>query len=114
MRAGTGTPGEQAMDELEALMCAVATGALPNRAEATAYSRCRDLLMAAPDAVLPGFVHQCLTVFKFRDFITLYDPDPDMRERFTQRAFERCRAIGGEDRVVPLAGTGRSSQRWKF
>lgn len=105
--------GDQAMTELEALMCAIAAGTLPLRGDATAYSRWRAELLASPDMVLPGFAHQCLTVFKFRDFISLYDPDAAVRKSFVQRAFARCRQVRGGD-VAATNAPAPSSRRWRF
>lgn len=115
MRREAEAAGEQAMAELEALMCSIAAGALPLRADATAYSRCRSDLLASPDMVLPGFLHQCMTVFKFRDFISLYDPDAEARESFVRRAFDRCREVlAGDATAAGATSPAGSSRRWRF
>jgi hypothetical protein len=85
-----------AIDVLEELLCGIAGGGTPNRSQANTYSNCRsDLLQSRAKALLPGFLYQCLTVFKFREFINLYDPDPSLRQAFVRRAMERCRAMLG-------------------
>ena len=84
----------QAIDVLDELLCAIAGGGTPNRSQANTYSSCRsDLLQSRAKALLPGFLYQCLTIFKFREFINLYDPDVALRQAFVRRAMERCRAM---------------------
>ena len=86
--------GGDAMEVLEELLCSVAGGLLPNRSEANIYSGCRsDLLQSPAKDLLPGFIYQCLTIFKFKDFITLFDPDVGLREAFIRRTFARCRSV---------------------
>ena len=85
---------QHALEVLEELLRGVAAGAPPNRSDANVYSSCRsDLLQSRAKALLPGFLYQCLTIFKFREFINLYDPDIVLRQAFVRRAFERCRAV---------------------
>lgn len=100
-RAADGRP---ALDEFEALTRAIARGLLPNRGEATVYSRARDaLLMSDLRELLPGFVYQCRSVHRFRDFITLYDPEAEFRDAFLARAFARCReaSAGATPPIAP-------------
>jgi hypothetical protein len=42
---------------------------------------------------LAGFSYQCRTILKFKDFITLYDPDTAVREAFVRKTFEQCRSM---------------------
>lgn len=82
------------IDELEDVLCAATTGAPPSRSDAITYSRCRSaLLESAAKDLLPGFLYQCSTVFRFREFVTLYDPDPALREAFVRKTFARCREM---------------------
>jgi hypothetical protein len=83
-----------AIDELEELLCSVARGVLPNRSHAIDYSRCHvTLLESSVKDLLPGFIYQCRTILKFKDFITLYDPDTALREAFVRKTFEQCRSM---------------------
>lgn len=107
----------EVIDRLEALLCQVAGGALPNRAEANVYQGCRsDLLQSAIHDLLPGFLYQCPTIFKFKDFITLYDPDAALREAFVGRTFARCRTMWENNATDvgagPAARPALDSRRW--
>lgn len=89
--------------ELETIARAVARGAPPNRSDATAYLDARVALLGSEVAeILPGFLLQCHSILRLREFLLLYDPSPEMRETFMARAFERCRAAIGEVRRTPL------------
>jgi hypothetical protein len=44
---------------------------------------------------LPGFLLQCLTIFRFKDFIQLYSPSVDERIAFVEEAFRACEARAG-------------------
>lgn len=94
MADGAPVDEQHAIDMLEELLCGIAGGGTPNRSQANTYSSCRsDLLQSRAKALLPGFLYQCLTIFKFREFINLYDPDVALRQAFVRRAMERCRAM---------------------
>ncbi len=83
---------DEAFDQLYELLRAIAAGQGTDRSEAVRYSACRAILLASSRRdVLPGFVLQCLSVARFRDFITLYDPNPEVRERFIRGAFKLTR-----------------------
>lgn len=112
-------PGAQALpprdardwlDEMEGLACAIARGAPTDRREATAYLAARDALLASDVApLLPGFLIQCHSVHRLRDFLTLYDPEPELREAFMARTFDRCREAMSAQHLP----RGRStSQEW--
>lgn len=94
------TPGlAEAYGEMSELMQAVASGQSPQRGAAQRYTLCRQALLqqagGGPQASLqradlgtvPGFLVQCASLYKFIEFITLYDPDPATRARFVARAF---------------------------
>ena len=90
------------LDELESLLISVALGEVPNRQTATAYSALRVVLLQTYDAdVVPGFVSQCISIYKYREFINLYDGRPAERRRFVNDVFDRLYAIvparGGND-----------------
>lgn len=106
------TGGIDLLDEIEALLRSVARGAAVNRAEASAYSRVRSGLLDSPlKDMLPGFLFQCLTILKFREFITLYDPDIAFRDRFVARAFDRCRSAVHRDAAPE---TPAQERLWKM
>jgi hypothetical protein len=58
---------------------------------AVRYQICRSALLSAGlKPYLPGFLMQCVSLIKFREFICLYDHDPVTRERFIDGALENC------------------------
>lgn len=78
------------LDAFEALLTSIADGEPLNRERAFAYSTMRaELLKSARSDLLPGFVHQCVSLYKFREFIMLYDGRAAERRRFLLEAFER-------------------------
>lgn len=80
--------------ELEELLCDVAAGRPANRAESSAYSIARTHLIASPvRPVLPGFLYQCGSLLRFKEFITLYHPDIDERQQFVCKLLDRCHAM---------------------
>jgi hypothetical protein len=84
--------GADALDELIALMHAAAPGGVPRRDAATRYMQCREALMLSPHReTLPGFLFQCGSLFRFSDFIVLYDPVVATRMRLVDAAFAACR-----------------------
>lgn len=102
----------QTLQELEDLLCAVAAGGPVNRASASDYSDRRTRLIASPvRSALPGFLHQCVSLMRFKEFITLYHPDIDARQRFVQARLEPCRELlGMPDRTEPEPVATQSSQ----
>jgi hypothetical protein len=81
----------QALDELQELMRLVATGESPQRLAATTYTACRELLLKSElRPLLPGFLHQCLTIYRFKDFIQLYSPGDKERVAFIDDSFRAC------------------------
>jgi hypothetical protein len=79
-----------ALDELTELLCAAAPGVVPRRDAAGRYMICREALLRAKVA-LPGFLIQCGSIYKFAEFISLYDPRPAARVAFVQSAIDACR-----------------------
>lgn len=98
------TPGPpEAYGEMSELMLAVASGLPPQRGAAQRYTLCRQVLLEQADrattaGAVPGFVVQCASLYRFIEFVTLYDPDPAIRARFVARAF-------GAGDVSATAGT---------
>lgn len=97
---------------LTELLLAIAKGFVPDRSEAVLYSACRSELLTSPyRALLPGYLVQCISVFRFRDFISLYDPSPTIRQRFVEQSLSSALAAqsGGEAERRPA-----SSSRWEL
>jgi hypothetical protein len=89
------TPSE-ALTELKELMRLMAAEGSPQRLAATTYTTCREtLLQSEMRTALPGFLLQCLTIFRFKDFIQLYSPNLDERTAFVDEAFRACEARAG-------------------
>lgn len=85
---------DDAYEEFEGLMRHLASGVTPNRVEATRWSHCRSLLLDDDYRDrLPGFVIQCGSVFKYRDFISLYDPSVAQRIAFVEDAMADARSL---------------------
>lgn len=87
MLAEEPTP-EEALAELKDLLRLAAGELFPPRQSASRYTICREaLLRSSLRPILPGFLLQCLTISRFRDFIHLYDPNIDARLAFINDAF---------------------------
>ena len=85
-----GTTAQVVIKELEEILRVVATTASPSRPAAVRYTQCRDALLASDArALVPGFIVQCVSIYKFHDFINLYDADPAARTAFIQNAFSK-------------------------
>ena len=81
----------QALDEFHTLLRDCAQGQLPPRHLPARYQACRTVLITgALGSYLPGFVRTCVSLYKFRDFIFLFDHDPAHRVRFVDRSLEDC------------------------
>jgi hypothetical protein len=69
-----------ALNELYEILLLGALDEPQQRLTATRYTSCREaLLRSALRPVLPGFLQQCLTFDRFRDFVHLYHPSIDAR-----------------------------------
>ena len=98
---------------LTELLLAIAKGFVPDRSEAVLYSTCRSELLNSPYRdLLPGYLVQCISVFRFRDFIGLYDPSPAIRQRFVEQSFSR--ALTGFGGSEPVERRPASSSRWEL
>jgi hypothetical protein len=95
------------LQELEALLISVAMGEIPNRQHATAYSTMRVTLLESYDAaVVPGFLQQCISIYKFREFITLYHGRPDDRRRLIAGVFDEL--LSNSPRSAKASSEGKS------
>lgn len=80
-----------ALTELKDLLRLAAAEGPPQRLAATRYTICREaLLQSEVRSALPGFLRQCLTLDRFRDFIHLYTPDTHERIAFVNDALRPC------------------------
>jgi hypothetical protein len=85
---------EEALKEMQELLLATASASAPNRIAAVRYTLCRTVLMEGPlRPALPGFLIQCVSIFKFHDFITLYDPKVETRLAFIDAALAKSRSV---------------------
>ena len=93
------TSTQEALQEIEELLRAVASAGTPHRLSAVRYTHCRDVLLGSDvRSALPGFLIQCVSIYKFHDFINLYDPKTDARLQFVESAFAKCRELLGSKR----------------
>lgn len=88
MIAGDELAPDEAWIMLQELLRDAAVESVQPRQAATLYTRLREtLLKSTYQPHLPGFMIQCLTLDRFRDFIRLYHPSPAERIAFLDRAF---------------------------
>jgi hypothetical protein len=86
--AGEELAADEAWIRLQELLHTAATDGVLPRQMTTLYTRLRETLLNSEYRPhLPGFIIQCLTLDRFRDFIRLYHPFPDERIAFLERAF---------------------------
>ncbi len=77
--------------ELQDVLFAIASGQPFQRPWAARYSELRTKLLESDlREKVPGFLFQCGSIDRFRDFITLYHPRPESRAAFLRAALERC------------------------
>ncbi len=87
------------MMEMEDLLRAVSLSTSPPRLSAVHYTRCRDALLSGElRSVVPGFILQCVSIYKFYDFINLYDADPAARVAFIEHAFSKGISVADTSR----------------
>ena len=85
---------DAAFDQFAGVTTSIAGGGPLVRVDAVAWLQSRETLLASEYRdVLPGFILQCLSIFKFRDFILLYHPDPRERRRFVEQLLEPAAAL---------------------
>ncbi|CAA9519596.1 MAG: hypothetical protein AVDCRST_MAG91-2115 [uncultured Sphingomonadaceae bacterium] len=94
---------EQAFKDLEAILTSIASSPSHYRNFAVHYLRCREALMSGQARpALPGFLVQCGTSDKFRDFITLFDASVQARRAFLDQALGGLRASLGWTRSYDI------------
>jgi hypothetical protein len=70
---------------------------------AVRYTVCREALLGSElRSDVPGFLIQCVSIYKFHDFINLFDPKTDARIAFVEAAFSKCRAQFDSKRVYDV------------
>ena len=103
----------EAFARFEALLQSIATGLLVDRSAAMRYSEYRSMLLdSAYRDFLPGFVLQCVSVFKYREFISLYDPAARTREAFVGDQLAECRAFNAQRASFERARMGKAAGQW--
>ena len=97
--------GAAPLEEMIELLKMVAGMRSPGRELAVRYTNSRAALLAGGfRAPVPGFLHQCVSVFKFHDFINLYAPDLESRIRFIDQAFQDIGQTAGQSRPRDIFG----------
>ena len=97
------TSTSEALEEMLTLLLSTCSASTPNRISAVRYTLCRTMLMDGElRPVLPGFLIQCVSIFKFHDFISLYDPKADARIDFVESAFASSRALLESRRIYDV------------
>ncbi len=90
---------ERAYKDLETILYSIASSPSHYRNFAVHYMRCRNALLSGDGrSAVPGFLLQCGTSEKFRDFICLYDGAARERHAFIDDALTRCRGLYGATR----------------
>jgi hypothetical protein len=97
------TSTSEALEEMQALLLSTCSAITPNRVSAVRYTLCRTALMDGElRPSLPGFLIQCVSIFKFYDFISLYDPRAEARIAFVESAFANGRAMVESKRIYDV------------
>lgn len=103
------------LDALHGMLCIVAQGDPPPREIAVTYANCRARLLASSQGkMLPGFLYQCATINRFRDFIYLYDPEIPLRVSFIERMIDRARPAPVPQHSRPEPRFDTSAASWEF
>lgn len=97
------TSSADALQEMQALLLSTCSASTPNRVSAVRYTLCRTILMDGElRPALPGFLVQCVSIFKFHDFISLYDPKAEARIAFVESALASSRALLDSKRIYDV------------
>ena len=84
----------EALGEFHQLLRECCADKSPPRPLAVRYQICRMALMAGElKDHLPGYVRQCMSSLRFREFIHLYDHDPAVRIAFIDGSLRACWAL---------------------
>jgi hypothetical protein len=83
---------QQLLEELLELLQSVIRVRGLERSLAVRYMELRASLLSGPLAGdAPPFLLQCVSIFKFHEFISLYAPDAERKMAFIDRSFDPCR-----------------------
>ena len=87
--------------EMQATLRIVASAGTLDRIWAFRYTHCRDLLLDSElRSALPGFLHQCISIDNFHNFIRLYHPEISQRHHYIDDMLGRCRTSRIEHKLV--------------
>jgi hypothetical protein len=104
---------DEAFDRFDTLLQSIAYGLSVDRSAAMRYSEYRSMLLdSAYRDALPGFVLQCMSVFKYREFISLYDPTARAREAFVRDLLADCRTLQAQRASLARARTSKAAGEW--
>lgn len=82
----------EALDELQDILRAACAGGSPQRISAVRYVQCRAVLLDSElRRFLPGFLGQCVSIFRFNEFISLYHASEKARIGFVDDSLSACR-----------------------
>lgn len=86
----------EALEQMVEVLRLVASIRAPDRSVAVRYTEARQALVSGRlKSFVPPFLTQCVSAFKFHDFINLYAPDVARRIEFVDESFLACsRALG--------------------
>ena len=85
---------DELLTHIRSLLVYAAQGGAVAREHAVEYLNLRQRLLDSPiGKLLPGFLYQCVTIVRFKDFISLYDPETALRVAFIDRMIDRCLAL---------------------
>lgn len=88
----SGLAPSEALVEIAEIMLLTASNHSARRMSAVRYTRCRTALIESGlRSSVPGFLVQCVSLDKFHDFISLLDPDPQVRIAFVEAGLAKCR-----------------------
>lgn len=106
---------DEVFDRFGALLQSIAAGLPVDRSAAMHYSEYRSMLLDSPYRdVLPGFVLQCMSVLKYREFISLYDPAARAREAFVRDLLAGCRALQTRRASSARARISKAAGEWSL
>lgn len=101
-----GLSDEQALlEEMVEVLRTVAAIRAPDRSIAVRYTEARAGLVAGRmKPSLPPWLFQCISVFKFHEFINLFAADVGPRIAFIDQCFEGCRSVLRSGRPYDVFG----------
>jgi hypothetical protein len=93
------------IEEVIEVLRSVASLRTPDRALAVRYHSARTAILASRfKSFVPPYLLQCVSVFKFHDFINLFAADVARRVEFIDQTFVECRKATGFGRQYDVFG----------